>query len=358
VFLFADPSNVYAKAIAGTAMFVLRKDGTSKLGIMKIDTDNVGLYKDGTEMMQFRTGNVPTRSDLISSVDISVIVPGGTDTRSGNYAGNFGNSNAVVITAPLSSFSLNIYGTINLSSNNDYSTPIIESQVACNFVLERLQAGVWVYDRIVASEYLFSELPGETTQSHTVNSTINLAVGSYRLRIDYNIDTRSVNDTCSITAAATMHALGAQANKAIIFGDNGLIRIKDGNNYSLFSDEAVEHKFGADKYLLIDGNGFVVRGGFDVPGLRGSGNVASAGGLIHSFGKAHSAARSSLGIYVITHNLGHTNYAVSITPYSSNAQISAVVSSKTNNSFTVRIVNPSNNSLTDSSFDFSIYADA
>ena len=358
VFLFADPSNAYAKAIAGTAMFVLRKDGTSKLGIMKIDTDNVGLYKDGTEMMQFRTGNVPTRSDLISSVDVSVIVPGGTDTRSGNYAGNFGNSNAVVTTAPLSSFSLNIYGTINLSSNNDYSTPIIESQVMCNFVLERLQAGVWVYDRIVASEYLFSELPGETSQSHTVNSTINLAVGSYRLRIEYNIDTRSVNDTCSITAAATMHAQGAQANKAIIFGDNGLIRIKDGNNYSLFSDEAVEHKFAADKYLLIDENGIKARGKFDVPGLRGFGSVSSAGSLNNEFGVVNTSARSSQGIYVITHDVGHLFYAVNITPYNSSGQISAVVSSKTNNSFTVRIVNPSNNSLTDSSFDFSIYADA
>lgn len=358
VFLFADPSNAYAKAIAGTAMFVLRKDGTSKLGIMKIDTDNVGLYKDGTEMMQFRTGNVPTRSDLISSVDISVIVPGGTDTRSGNYAGNFGNSNAVVTTAPLSSFSLNIYGSIYLQINNNYNTPIIESQVVCNFVLERLQAGVWVYDRIVDSEYLFSELPGETSQSHTVNSTINLAVGSYRLRIEYNIDTLSVNDTCFITASATMHALGAQANKAIIFGDNGLIRIKDGNNYSLFSDEAVEHKMAADKYLLLDSNGVKVRGGFDVPGLRGSGSITSIGTLSHHWGAISIASRTGQGVYLITHNLGHTNYSVNITPYNSSAQISAVVSSKTTTNCTIRIVNPANNSLTDSSFDFAIYADA
>jgi hypothetical protein len=175
------------------------------------------------------------------------------------------------------------------------------------------------------------------------------------MRIEYSVSTNSVNDICSISATGSMHALGAQANEAIIFGDNGFIRIKDGNNYSLFSDEAVEHKIGTTS-LLIDENGVQIKGVvFNAPGLLAAGSVTSGGGLSVAFGKATGASRSSTGLFTVNHTIGHSLYAVNLTLYSSGAQLAAVVTSKTNTSFSVRIVNPSNNSLTDSAFDFSCY---
>lgn len=358
VFLFADPSNAYAKALEGTAMFLMRKDGTSKLGIMKIDTDNVGLYKDGTEMMQFRTSNVPSRNDLISSVNQTEPVPGGTATHTEQFSDDFGNSDPIVVASPISSFSLNVAGVITLSSDNDYYTPIIVSEINCRVVLERLSGSSWVQDRILASYYYYSEQTGIMEQVHNLDSTINLSAGSYRVRVEYNGSTNSVNDSCTISSSIAMHAQGAQANKAIIFGENGLVRIKDGTNYSLFSDEAVEHKFDVDKYLLIDSNGIKARGGFDVPGLRAAGSVNSAGNYSNLYGKASSSVRNGTGVFTVYHSLGHTEYSVNLTLYNTNAQRTAVVTNKQATSFSVRIVNPNTNAVTDSAFEFSVYASA
>ncbi len=358
VFLFADPSNAYAKALEGTAMFIMRKDGTSKLGIMRVDIDNVGLYKAGTEMMQFRTAIVPTRDDLISSVDQTVQVPGGSAIESMSFNSDFGNSDPIVVASPISSFSLQISGLIQLGISNDYATPVSLSQITCRVVLEKLQDGSYIFDRVLSSHYLFSEEVDILQEDYTIDSTINLAAGSYRARVEYYGSTNDGGDTCSVSSSIAMHAQGAQANECIIFGTNGLVRIKNGTNYSLFSDEAVEHKFDVNKYLLIDSNGIKARGGFDVPGFRGSGSVSSVGTLTYSFGKAAQSSRLSQGVYSVTHNLGHNYYSVNLTLYNADAQLTAVVTSKYTNSFQIKIVNPSNNSLTDSSFDFTIHADA
>lgn len=356
IFLFADTSNAYAKALQGTAMFILRKDGTSKLGIMKIDADKVGLYKNGTEMMQMRTGNVPNRSDLISTIDITKTVPGGSYSNSGYVSGNFGNSESIITTSPLSSFTLKTTGSMTLNISNDLNTPSSDSQLVCSFLLEKYISGSWVQDRLITSEFIYRETPGVTEETFTIDSTINLEVGTYRMRIEYVINTSSPNDVCTIQASASMRAQGAQANKAILFGDNGLARVKNGTNYSIMSDESFEHRISDDIYMILDQNGLKIKGPVDMPGLKGSGSVHYLGALNYSYGKIVSASRSVQGVYVISHSIGHTEYSVLLTVMNSNAKLNAIVTSKSSNSFTVNIADASNNYLLDSNFDFIIIA--
>lgn len=358
IFLFADTSNAYAKALQGTAMFILRKDGTSKLGIMKIDADKVGLYKNGIEMMQIRTGTVPNRNDLISTIDITKIIPGGIYSNSGYISGNFGNSESIIVTSPLSSFTLKTTGSMTLTVSNDLNTPILGSQIACSFVLEKYISEAWIQDRIITSEFIYRETPGVSEETFVIDSILNLEVGTYRMRIEYVINTSSPNDVCTIQASASMRAQGAQANKAILFGDNGLARVKNGTNYSIMSDESFEHRISDDIYMILDQSGLKVKGPVDMPGLKGSGSVSSLGILTNAYGIIQSVSRSQQGIYSISHNIGHSNYTVCLTVYNSNAKLHAVVTSKSNNNFIVNIADSTNNYLMDSGFELSVFSNS
>lgn len=355
VFLFADPSDAYSKALNGTAMFLLRKDGTGKLGIMKIDSENVGLYKAGVEMLQFRTTNVPTRNDLISTVDITVTIPGGSQTQSLEYSGTFTASDSIAVSPTISSFVLNVDASLTLRITNDVSTPNSNSQISAILNLYQKSGTEWVFARIIASEFFWLEAPGTEEQTYPVQGTFNMPAGEYRLQWEYDIVTNTALDTCTIITSGSAHAQGAQANKAIIFGENGFIRIKDGTNYSLFSDEAVEHKFSSNS-ISIDQEGVKIEGAFEAPGLKGSASVSSTGTLTNVYGKITGVTRVSQGSYSIAHSLVHQNFTVSITPYNSNAKLTAVIISKSSTSVTVKIVDSSNGYATDSAFDIAIHA--
>ena len=66
-----------------------------------------------------------------------------------------------------------------------------------------------------------------------------------------------------------------------------------------------------------------------------------------------SVNNSSTGVYVITHNFGHQDYAVQVTPRASNVK-NITVSSHASNSFTVRVANLSD-ALEDNDFYFTVF---
>ena len=96
----------------------------------------------------------------------------------------------------------------------------------------------------------------------------------------------------------------------------------------------------------------VARGNLvDMPGVLLAGRVGEMGGTLWNFGKrrvssgkyAFLSARTGSNNnyeYTITHNLGHLNYAVSVTPFITGTwrKVHAVVTAQSANSFTVRLI--------------------
>ena len=64
-----------------------------------------------------------------------------------------------------------------------------------------------------------------------------------------------------------------------------------------------------------------------------------------------SAARTSLGLYAVTHNLGHTNYSVVVTTEGTQTRLNASYEAATN-SFNVRVYDDATSSLFDNDFAF------
>ena len=355
IFLFADTSNAYQKALQGIAQFILRKDGTAKIGIMRINADTIGVYANGIEVMQFRTGVIPSFTDLVSALDTTVNYAGGSDSFSGIKDSDFGLSNEITVSSPIDSFSLTVTGTLFARAANSSETPNPQSSVQCTLNLYKLSGGSYLFDRMIDTVGVTSESVGNTQLTKNVNTVVSLSAGSYKLKAEYSIGTQPT-DTGYVTAEyISMRARGAAANECMIFGTNGFARIKNGTNYAYFTDTVTAFSHGTDKYLKVTSAGIEGKGGLNLPGLLAAGSVSSAGGLDVNFGKATGSSRSSTGLFVINHSIGHSLYSVNLTLFNSGAQLTAVVTSKSNTSFSVRIVNPSNNSLTDSAFDFSCY---
>lgn len=355
IFLFADTVNAYQKALLGTAQFILRKDGTSKLGIMRINADTIGVYANGIEVMQFRTGVIPSFTDLVSTLDTTVNYTGGSDNFSGIKDSNFGMSNAILVEAPIDSFTLTVTGSLFVRAANSTETPNPNSIVQCTLNLYKLIGGNYLFDRMIDTIVVMNDQPYNVQETKAINTVINLAAGSYKVQAEYSITTQET-DTGYVTAEyISMRARGAAANECMIFGTNGFARIKNGSNYAYFTDAVTAFSHGTDKYLKVTSAGIEGKGGLNLPGLLAAGSVTSGGGFGNGFGKASDSGRTSTGLFTVVHSIGHSFYGVNLTLYNSSGQVTAVVTSKSNTSFTVRIVNPSNNSLTDSAFDFSCY---
>lgn len=354
VFLFADTVNAYQKALAGTAQFLLRKDGTARLSIMRINSNTIGMYNGDKEVVQFRTTPIPSLSDLVSSLDFTVNYTGGSYSGFGEVESNFGMSSVIEVTS-LDSFSLAVTGTLGASVNNSPNTPLPLSTAQINLKLYKLVSGVYLFDRVIDTAGVSYEGIGVESQTKYVDALLQLGSGSYKIQAEYYCFCKETDNAQVYATGISARARGAAANECMIFGTNGFVRIKDGYNYDYFSDAVCKFSRGEDKHILVDGNKAQIKGAFDAPGLLAAGSVTSGGNLSNGFGKASDASRSSTGLFTVTHSIGHSLYSVNLTLFNSGAQVTAVVTSKNNTSFNVRIVNPSNNGLTDSAFDFSVY---
>ncbi|MFA5450592.1 MAG: phage tail protein [Dehalococcoidales bacterium] len=113
---------------------------------------------------------------------------------------------------------------------------------------------------------------------------------------------------------------------------------------------------GKTKIELIN-DGIKIGGQTDIPGVLAAGSVAAtSGGQTNVWGakKSLSNAGVSSGTYTIPHNIGHSNYAVQITPRA--ASRTAYVSTKNNTSVVVVITNLSGTGI-DTDFDYVIVGD-
>ena len=110
----------------------------------------------------------------------------------------------------------------------------------------------------------------------------------------------------------------------------------------------------ADNYFHFSNAGLKIKGAVNMQGVLGSGTSSSGGSLSNVIGSIASAVKDSTGIYTITHNLGFSTYMVMITPITSNAKLNPVITSKGIDTVTIKIVDASNDTATDTSFDILI----
>ena len=90
----------------------------------------------------------------------------------------------------------------------------------------------------------YSIEPNLIDEDYNVDFTLTLPKGSYALRAEYHISARAgTNDYATAEASSVvLTASGAAGNKCLIFGSDGFVRVKDGNNYTYISDNTIAFK--------------------------------------------------------------------------------------------------------------------
>lgn len=128
------------------------------------------------------------------------------------------------------------------------------------------------------------------------------------------------------------------ATGTVAFLANGTIKaVFDGTNNRFTSYTNGQISLGAaganwaDLYM----NGDHVRNGINQPKLY---HGYISGTSVLDDNTSFSVTNGSTGIYVVTHNLGTTNYQVQVTPFASTVK-NITISARATNSFTVRIAN-------------------
>lgn len=147
-------------------------------------------------------------------------------------------------------------------------------------------------------------------------------------------------------------------SKLLTIGDSSMSWsfTKSGVRYFQFGVNGMMAFFSENHWYFSEQEGFDLRGKTNMPGVLLSASVASTGGFANSWGaKKHgslTATKQTTGTYAVYHNVGHTNYQVSITPASNRT---FYVTSKNTNYFMVYFyTNASTPALSDTAFDFMI----
>lgn len=329
----------YAQALQMIAAIVLKHNGAGKIGDLIIEENGTVVVKEpatGQIRVVWNATELPLLADLLSQSQISDSEINSAANRT--TPGTTTLANTLVVTKANSklTFDADISGYVNAPSAG---TALIS--VAVNLYKD----GV-LYTPITSFNFRLQN-PDNPSDSftETIDFVLNsVPVGTYSVTLEVGATSDGSSDWVvnATLGASTLAFLFEQDIQQVRYGLDGLMAF-----YSAFKYFYLTSKSGVP-FLSM-------RGELDIPGLRGSGSVSLGGLFSNRFGKASDSVRNSTGLYTISHTLGHTNYGVNLSIFSSNGQLNAVVTAKNNTSFDVRIVNASNNALTDSAFDFSIY---
>ena len=250
LFLFAHSADALNMALNNKSTFLLRRDGTGNMGNFEITKTGVFFKERGVDgrlgktVVEFRTTPIPPLSDLVSSFTTSVSYVGGSATKMGGVLnGDFGYSSLITITA-YDNFTLRVQGYLSILLMNDISTPISQTEVNIALVLYEYSEGQYINGTVMSSLGRYSIDPNLINEDYNVDFTLTLPKGSYALRAEYHISTRAwTNDYATAEASSVvLTASGAAGNKCLIFGSDGFVRIKDGNNYTYISDNTIAFK--------------------------------------------------------------------------------------------------------------------
>lgn len=250
LFLFAHSADALNMALNNKSTFLLRRDGTGNMGNFEITKTGVFFKERGADgrlgktVVEFRSTPTPPLSDLVSSFTTSVSYAGGSATKMGGVQnGDFGYSSLITITA-YDNFSLRVQGYLSILLMNDISTPISQTEVNIALVLYEYSGGQYINGTVMSSLGRYSIEPNLIDEDYNVDFTLTLPKGSYALRAEYHISARAgTNDYATAEASSVvLTASGAAGNKCLIFGSDGFVRVKDGNNYTYISDNTIAFK--------------------------------------------------------------------------------------------------------------------
>ena len=329
----------YAQALQMLAAIVLKHNGAGKIGDLIIEENGTVVVKDpatGQIRVVWNATELPLLADLLSQSQISDSEINSAANRT--TPGTTMLANNLVVTKANSklTFDADISGSATAPSAG---TALIS--VAVNLYKD----GV-IYTPISSFSYRL-EQPGNPSASfnEAIDFVLNsVPIGTYSIGLTIGATSDGSSDwaVSATLGASTLAFVFEQDIEQVRYGLDGLMAFYSASKYFYMTSKT------GVPFLKI-------RGELDLPGLRGSGSVSSGGYFSNGYGKESNSAKNSTGLYTITHALGHINYGVNLTIVSSNGQLNAVVTAKNTTSFDVRIVNASNNTLTDSAFDFSIY---
>lgn len=375
--LFADAEkgdydSVLQKAQLKKARFYMLTDGTAGLGLMKVEKDRVAICKQlkdslgrfaglGQEIVVFQDSNIPTVNELITTLTKTDVTYSGSTSMSEPGVGNLGYSSPMTVTLAsdgFSSFTIRVRAGLHIVITND---PVLAEEENAELVLNlySVSGSTYTFVRQLGILTLTNDTFETRTADLAIDESFTIPEGSYVIRGEYVIDCQTVVDTVSVSVTdGIISASAASAKQQTIIGLNGLVRIKDANNFDYLTDTDAVFARGANKKMTLSGTAtsfLKVLGSMDVSGLLGSGSVSSAGTLANAVGKATNSSNSSTGRYTVNHGVGHSNYSVGLTLNNPASNLTIYITAKYSTSFTVKIMNPHTDSLVNAAFDFQIF---
>lgn len=304
---------------------------SGKIGNLLIENGNIiGLDSAGAEVIRFAIEELPSEEGLASNWlrlfnDYSMYI-GGTATNYGN-----GTTNVDPYEDTLSHDILIPYATkivIPLSTPTwNFSNPSAVSSNSCRFYLEIYDSN---YNLVYSNTY--------TGQEVAITSA-----GLYHMQITYRMEIECWDSQQTSFEFDYYHSGGVLYKESVrktVIGQDGF--------YSYFSDSEFFH-FKAGNGLRVKVSGY---NKVDIPGVIASGTVSREGYSSSLYGaRLGNISRVSTGVYKIEHTIGHTNYAVIITPNESGRL--AHISTKLDTYVYVHLSNTSSTE-TNTAFDFAI----
>lgn len=332
----ADAENMVAPV-------VIKRDGFAKFGVLFFDPSGIITMKDTTASktthLVIKNGEVPAPQAQDIEYNNSNNTPTNIIYSSFTAAGTNSQANTrqQVWSAPLKTGISNKHNGMNVLVNGGTATYTITGGVGVQVYAE-------VYFRVTGTERLVAMVVANLGSSGSASGTVTIP--SQSLTFNASGSTGAIDALMYVTASAS----GCQVSVGSVqygwyhdctslqttLADNGLAVIKDNQNF----------------FRAIAGSSGMtttIKGNTDIPGVLWAGRIESGGGKSTyyknsaKFATDLSVSKSS-NSYTITHNLGTTNYAVQITPYSN---VTFSITKATNgNSFTVSLSTAANFDLT------------
>lgn len=326
----------YQNALDALAKIIFNKDGSGQLaggkisfnqfgglnvGDFKIQGGAIDGYADNKVKVRFKIGDLPSLASLIEGQ----IVQDPTE-----YAPDYGfalenNDNPGPINEPIEVIT---YGELIVPANTtvyfthpDFNITLSGGSIQSQTSYFKIKLGTTVigtYGTSIPSVVLTAG--GTYTIEHHVEATITIPRNSF---INVDITTN--------TAGYLNYNIGIGRTE---IGKNGFYSYWETSLYLYFS--------------LLEGLKY--KGAMDIPGVLASASVASGGTSSRQWGaKVGTSTKASTGTYTINHSIGHSNFAVHITPQT--ASRVGYVSARTNTTVTIVITNLSG-TATDTAFDY------
>lgn len=326
-------------------------DGEGKIGQTFIDAAGVQNLRDatGANRLIMSANLISTLSQIIGNNQSTSANTNGEVESVEN--GTKENSSAPVALGSISVTCDNATLTMNIPVSTYVDTDKLPGR-GRSYVNLFLKNGDTVIN-IGGVESIYDQDSGDSVSNNrTFAPKITVNTGTYTLYAEYNIlSSRQEIISHFNIGSGTLSWSYDVSNDHSEAGRNGFLTYVDKNNY-LFT--AKDSRMGAATYgkFLCDG-----RGVFHLPGVLAAGRV-NGSSIADSWGEfSCSVSHSVDGTYTITHNIGHTNYFVLLTPcVNSNSKhdLNAVVSTKAANTFSVLTSYSDSQSLVDCPFEFVI----